>query len=114
MPEVSPTDAQRLIESGAQVVDVRTDAEFEAGHIAGARHIPVADLQSEANGLDREQPVILYCRSGNRSAMPADAFANSGWDAHSIEGGLLQWAEEGLPLDPEGGTVIDNPNLPPR
>jgi hypothetical protein len=46
--------------------------------------------------------------------MAADAFAASGWDAHSIEGGLMQWADEGLPLEPEDGSVAENPNMPPR
>jgi rhodanese-related sulfurtransferase len=114
MPEVSPSQAQQLIESGGQLVDVRTDDEYAAGHIPGALHVPLADVRSEAAGLDREKPLVVYCRSGERSGMAADAFAASGWDAHSIEGGLLQWADEGLPLEPEGGSVAENPNMPPR
>jgi rhodanese-related sulfurtransferase len=114
MPEVSPRQAQQLIESGAQLVDVRTDDEYAAGHIPGALHIPLADVRSEAAGLDREKPLVVYCRSGERSGMAADAFAASGWDAHSIEGGLVQWADEGLPLEPEDGSVAENPNMPPR
>jgi rhodanese-related sulfurtransferase len=114
MPEVSPSQAQELIASGAQLVDVRTNAEYAAGHIGGALNVPLADVQSEAAGLDREKPLVVYCRSGERSGLAADAFAASGWDAHSIEGGLLQWADEGLPLEPEGGSVAENPNLPPR
>jgi rhodanese-related sulfurtransferase len=114
MPEVNPTEAKRLIDSGAQLIDVRTDVEYEAGHIPGARHVPLADVQRESATLDRETPVILYCRSGNRSGPAADAFAASGWDAHSVEGGLLAWADSGLELDPEGGSVAENPNMPPR
>jgi rhodanese-related sulfurtransferase len=114
MPEVTPAQAKELIAAGAQVIDVRTDPEYTAGHIPGAGHVPLADIQSEAAGLDRETPLVIYCRSGERSGMAADAFAASGWDAHSIAGGLLQWAEEGLELEPQGGTVAENPNLPPR
>jgi rhodanese-related sulfurtransferase len=114
MPEVGPAEAKQIIDSGGQLVDVRTDVEFEAGHIPGARHVPLADLQREAAGLAKQKPVIVYCRSGNRSGPAADAFAASGWDAHSIEGGLLAWAEAGFELEPEGGSVIDNPNMPPR
>ncbi len=114
MPEVSATEAKQIIEGGSQVLDVRTDVEFDAGHIPGARHVPVADLQREASGLSKDQPVILYCRSGNRSGPAADAFAASGWDAHSIEGGLIAWDEAGLELEPEGGSVAENPNMPPR
>ena len=111
MPEVSAAEAKQIIESGAQLVDVRTEVEFEAGHIPGARHIPVADIQSRAGEFSKDQPVVLYCRAGNRSAPVGDAFAASGFDAHSIDGGILAWSEAGLPLD---GEVVENPNMPPR
>jgi rhodanese-related sulfurtransferase len=114
MPEVTPTGAKEIIDSGAQLIDVRTEVEYEAGHIPGSRHVPLADIQRESAGLDQEKPVILYCRSGNRSGPAADAFAASGWDAHSIEGGLIAWDEAGLGLEPDGGSVIENPNMPPR
>src|SRR5436190_4698071 len=113
MPEIASTEAKKLIDSGAQLIDVRTDVEYEAGHIPGSRHIPLADVQREAASLDQGTAVILYCRSGNRSGPAADAFAASGWDAHSIEGGLIAWSEAGLGLDPADGSVIDNPNMPP-
>jgi rhodanese-related sulfurtransferase len=114
MPEVSASEARSIIDAGAQVIDVRTQVEYEAGHIPGSRHIPLSDVQRESAELDREQPVILYCRSGNRSGPAADAFAASGWDAHSIEGGVLAWDEAGLGLEPENGSVLENPNMPPR
>jgi rhodanese-related sulfurtransferase len=114
MPEVSASEAKEIIDAGSQLVDVRTDVEFGAGHIPGARHVPLADLQRESANLDQVQPVVIYCRSGNRSAPAADAFAASGWDAHSIDGGLIAWSEAGYELEPEGGEVLDNPNMPPR
>ena len=114
MPEVTASRAKQLVDSGAQLIDVRTDVEYDAGHIPGARHIALADVQRESASLDREKPVVIYCRSGNRSGPAADAFAASGWDAHSIEGGLVAWADDGLPLEPEGGSVAENPNMPPR
>jgi rhodanese-related sulfurtransferase len=114
MPEVTAAEAKSIIDAGSQLVDVRTDVEYGAGHIPGARHIPMADLQRESAGLAQNQPIVIYCRSGNRSGPAAEAFAASGWDAHSIEGGLIAWSEAGFELDPEGGSVIDNPNMPPR
>jgi rhodanese-related sulfurtransferase len=114
MPEVSALDAKKIVDDGGQVVDARTDVEFAAGHIPDARHIPIADLQREAAGLAKEKPVIIYCRSGNRSGPAAEAFAASGWDAHSIEGGLIAWHEAGLELEPAEGSVAENPNMPPR
>src|SRR3954471_2409695 len=114
MPEVAAAEAKQLIDSGAQAIDVRTDVEHQAGHVPGSRFIPLADITAESATLDKSRPVILYCRSGNRSGPAAEAFASSGWDAHSIEGGLLAWSEAGYELEPSGGRVIDNPNMPPR
>ena len=113
VPEVSPEEAKRLIDAGAQLVDVRIDYEYEAGHIPGARLVPLPDVHSEGARLDRGRPVVVYCRSGDRSGVAADAFAASGWDAHSIEGGLLAWAADGLPLEPDGGAVVERSGLPP-
>ncbi|SRR5260221_8119427 len=114
MPEVTPAEAKQLIDDGAQLVDVRAEDEYAAGHIPGSRLIPLETVQSEGSGLDREKPLVVYCRSGERSGMAADAFAASGWDAHSVAGGLLAWAEAGLALEPEGGEVIERSGLPPR
>lgn len=112
--ELTPERVRELAESGdAQVVDVRTEAEHEAAHVAGDVHLPL-ELVSEAAELDRDRPVVFYCRSGDRSAMAAEAFRASGWDASSMEGGLVAWAEAGNPLEPEDGEVISPSGLPPR
>lgn len=91
-----------------QVVDVREPYEREAGHIAGSRHIELTRLTEQAPSIDRDRPVVFYCRVGARSTMAADAFRASGYEAYSLDGGLLRWAAEGLPLSPEGGTVADH------
>jgi rhodanese-related sulfurtransferase len=109
---VDPRTVSELISGGAQVVDVRGDDEWEAGRIEGARHIRLDRLTEETAGLERERPVVFYCRAGNRSELPANAFRASGWEAYHIEGGLQAWAESGLPLDPPGGQVVQRPNLP--
>jgi rhodanese-related sulfurtransferase len=100
-------------EGGVQLVDVRGAEEHEAGHIAGARHIPFDRLKDEIGTLERDRPILLYCRSGERSGTAADALRASGWDANSIEGGLLDWVERGLPIEPEGGRVATTSGLPP-
>ena len=111
--ELAPERVAELVESGdAQVIDVRSDDEHVAGHIAGTRHIALTALQDESAGLDRERPVVLYCRSGERSGAAAQAFRASGWDARSMAGGLVAWAENGLPLEPEDGEVAPRSNLP--
>jgi rhodanese-related sulfurtransferase len=113
--QVPPAQARELIDGGAQAVDVRTAAEHAASHIAGAAHIPLDRLDQEsAETLDSGRPVVVYCRGGNRSAMAAEALRNSGFDAHSIDGGLVGWDEAGLPLEPEGASIAPPQNLPPR
>jgi rhodanese-related sulfurtransferase len=112
--QVPPDQARELIDGGAQPVDVRTATEHSAGHIGGAAHMPLERLNEEIDALDRSKPVVVYCRGGNRSEMAAEALRKSGWDAHSIDGGLVAWDEAGLPLEPEGGEVAPPENLPPR
>jgi len=107
--EVTPEDtANALAEDSAQVIDVREDYEREAGHVAGTRHIALGQVAAEADSIDPERPVIFYCRSGSRSLMAAQAFRRAGFDAYSMAGGVVQWAGEGRPLAPEGGTVADH------
>ncbi len=91
-----------------QVVDVRETHEREAGHIAGSRHIPLVELTSRAHEIERERPVVFYCRVGVRSDMAAQAFRASGATALSMRGGLVRWASENRPLSPEDGRVADH------
>jgi rhodanese-related sulfurtransferase len=100
--------AAALAAGSAQVVDVREDYEREAGHLAGTTHIELAQLAQSADEIDRDRPVIFYCQAGSRSLMAAQAFRRAGFDARSMAGGLLQWAGEGRPLEPEDGRVADH------
>jgi hydroxyacylglutathione hydrolase/adenylyltransferase/sulfurtransferase len=100
--------ADALAEGSAQVIDVREDYERAAGHVAGTRHIELARLTAEAGTIDRDRPVIFQCRVGSRSLMAAQAFRGAGFDAYSMAGGVQQWADEGRPLEPEGGRVADH------
>ena len=95
-------------DAAPQVIDVREGYEREAGHIAGTRHIELNRLTAEAPTVDRERPVVFYCRVGARSTMAAQAFRASGFDAYSMTGGLRRWADEGRALVPEGGSVADH------
>jgi rhodanese-related sulfurtransferase len=111
--EVAPERVSELMSSGeAQVIDVRTDAEWEAGRIGGAEQVPFDELPARSKTLDKSRPVVFYCQSGGRSAAAAQAFAASGWQAHTMAGGLAAWAERGLPLEPEGGRVRPPSGLP--
>ena len=91
-----------------EVIDVREPYEREAGRLDGTRHIELTRLTGEAASIDRDRPVVFYCRVGSRSRMAAEAFRTAGYEAYSLEGGLVRWAEEGRPLSPEGGTVAEH------
>jgi rhodanese-related sulfurtransferase len=106
--DIDRSEARKLIEDGAQLLDVRADHEWEAGRIAGATHLPLAELAERTGEIDRERPVILYCRGGNRSTMAAAALAEAGYDAMKLEEGIVGWDEEGLPLEPDEGYVAES------
>jgi rhodanese-related sulfurtransferase len=97
--------AELLAEGEIQLIDVRQTEEHEAGRIAGDRFIELAQLSGQVETIDRDRPVVFYCRSGSRSAMATEAFRGAGFDAHNMIGGLLDWDAAGLPLDPPGGYV---------
>jgi len=103
--DLSPARAAELLRKGAQGVDVREQYERDAGHIADTLHIELERLAAEADTLDRERPVVFYCRSGSRSAFAAQAFAAAGFEAHNLDGGLEAWVKEGLPIEPADGHV---------
>lgn len=106
--EVTPQQTRELLDSGeAVVVDVREPYEREAGHIDGTRHIELERLSSQAETLPKDQKIVFHCLLGARSAMAAQAFRASGYDAWSMAGGLVAWDEAGLPVD-GGGQVADH------
>jgi rhodanese-related sulfurtransferase len=106
--EISREEAQELIEDGAQLVDVRAEHEWEVGRIAGATHIPLAELAERTGEIDRDRVVVLYCRGGTRSTMATDALAEAGFDAAKLSEGIVGWSEAGQPLEPEGGYVAES------
>jgi rhodanese-related sulfurtransferase len=106
--EVSREEAQKLIEGGAQLIDVRADHEWEAGRIAGATHLPLAELVERTEEIDQDRPVVLYCRGGTRSTMATDALAEAGFDAVKLSEGIVGWEEASLPLEPEDGYVAES------
>ncbi len=74
---------QELVKNGAQIVDVRTPAEFANGHIRSAKNIPLQQLQSEMKKLDLKKPVITCCASGMRSASAKEILKQNGFDAYN-------------------------------
>jgi rhodanese-related sulfurtransferase len=106
--EISREEAQKLVEDGAQLVDVRAEHEWEAGRIAGAAHLPLDELVERSGEIDEDRPVVLYCRGGNRSTMATEALAAAGYDAAKLSEGIVGWEEAGLSLEPKGGYVAES------
>lgn len=107
-PEYTPEEvAELLAASKIQLIDVRERHEHAAGRIPAGKHIELAELSARANEIDRDVPVVFYCRSGARSGMATQAFVAAGYDARNMAGGLLAWHGRGLPMEPPGGFVSE-------
>lgn len=86
----------------AVVVDICGLDEFKAGHVAGAKHVPMAELESKLPGLvkNKATPVILVCASGARSRRAVDIAKKLGYEnSHSLTGGLGAWRSASLPVE---------------
>jgi rhodanese-related sulfurtransferase len=107
--DYTATEVAALLERGeVQLIDVREPYEVQAGRISGSVHVALAELTARAAEIDRDRPVVFYCRVGGRSAMATHAFRGSGYDAHNMAGGIVEWAAAGLPLAPDDGYVADH------
>jgi rhodanese-related sulfurtransferase len=91
------------VPAGAYLLDVREDDEWDAGHVSGAVHIPLGELGARYTELDRDRPLYVICRSGNRSDHAAHALAGGGWDASNVADGMMGWQAAGLPMTSESG-----------
>jgi len=101
--EVDPAEVERQRRNGALLVDVRESEEFEAGHIPGAKHVPRGYLESriETAVPDRDAHVIVYCASGQRSALAAHTLKELlGYhNVESMTGGITLWKDRGYEVD---------------
>ena len=82
-----------------QIVDVRESNEWAAGHLPGAVVIPLGEIAHRARELDQTRPVVVVCRSGNRSATATAFLLRSGFrDVKNLIGGTVAWAKAGHPV----------------
>src|SRR5689334_24006810 len=100
--EVEPFEAAQEIEGGEVVlVDTREPHEYQEAHLEGGKLVPPGLLADEiaTAAPDKSARTILYCRSGNRSAIAAAQLQQLGYEnVASMSGGILQWQEQGLPV----------------
>jgi rhodanese-related sulfurtransferase len=112
--ECSVSHAQDCLDSMTLIIDIREPAEFERGHIPGAILSPRGLLEFEIHRLvdqnrrdvevpHEEQSIVLYCGTGGRSALAAKAVEDLGYkNVRSMAGGIVAWAQAGLPVDTPG------------
>lgn len=104
--DVDVAQAERLMEAGAVLLDVREQGEWDSGHADKALHVPLGQLQPTAFPTD--STIVAVCRSGNRSSQAASILAAAGLDVVNLEGGMKAWARAGLPVvrnDGQQGSV---------
>lgn len=103
---MSPSDLQQRLLAGEQLqlVDVRAAGEFAGMRIGRASLLPLGELERRASELDRDKPVVCVCRSGQRSGQAARTLVALGFrHVSQLDGGLLAWAQAGLPLERDAG-----------
>ena len=101
--EVDPAEVSEHLGDGITLIDVRESEEWDRGHIPGAVHVPRGYLESriDANVADRDKPVVLYCASGQRSALAAHTLTELlGFsDVRSMTGGITLWKDRGYKVE---------------
>lgn len=90
-PVITDADAKVLVQKGAVLVDVRTPEEFASGHIAGALNIPVQELDARKGELPKDKDLVLYCRSGARSARGRELLLAAGYPKVHNLGPMSNW-----------------------
>ena len=93
---ISVPEAQELLQTnpGTQIIDIRDEESFAAGHIESATHIHNNNVQEFISGADRNQPLLVCCYHGNSSQSAAAYFAEQGFDeSYSLDGGFEAWQE---------------------
>lgn len=93
--EVTIEELEDVIKRGGFVLDVREQDEWNEGHVPGAHHIPLGELENRIDEVEDGSRVFVICRSGKRSLQGADILESNGIDAVSVAGGTLGWIESG-------------------
>jgi rhodanese-related sulfurtransferase len=99
--EVNTLQATRLMNEEALLLDVREDNEWAVGRLPNARHIRLGELSKRLSELEKykEKPIVVYCRSGNRSARACALLKKSGFsNASNLAGGIMAWEQANLPI----------------
>jgi rhodanese-related sulfurtransferase len=103
VPEVSVTQVEELLQTGAALLDVREPSEWEAGHAAAAHHLPMGKLTLD--DLPPGRPLLVVCHLGGRSAAATQALVQAGVEAVNVGGGMSAWQRAGMPVVTDSGEL---------
>jgi rhodanese-related sulfurtransferase len=107
LPQQIPTVDAASVPPDAVLLDVREDYEWAAGHIDGALHVPMMQLpqrlQYDPGPVTPENPVVVVCKVGSRSAQVTAWLRHQGYDATNLAGGMVAWQAAGRPMRAEDG-----------
>lgn len=78
--DISCQELQQFLQNGAQLIDVRSIMEFNQGALNGAINLPITSIQHHTDSIDQSKPVLLYCRSGQRSGMVKQFLISLGFE----------------------------------
>lgn len=109
MKTISPVELQKIIAAQplSPVIDVRTPMEFAEVHVPSARSVPLDELKPGSLQLQKDQPVYLLCRSGQRATKAAEKFAKAGFTQPVVvAGGTLAWMDANLPVTRSAVKII--------
>ena len=102
--EIDVHELARLIENGARVIDVREANEYAEGHVPGAVLVPLSELEARVDSVPADEPVMVICRSGARSARACGYLAELGRDVTNVAGGTMAWIEAGFDVETGAGS----------
>jgi rhodanese-related sulfurtransferase len=97
--EISVDEAYQMYQSGAFVVDVRTQKEWDEYHAPNTMLIPLDQLPNRLSEVPKDREILVVCRSGNRSQEGRDILLSAGYNATSMAGGLKEWFAKGYPIE---------------
>lgn len=102
VPSVTVAQVPDPLPEDVQVLDVREPQEWEAGHIAGALHVPLRELPNRTDEVPADEQLLVVCKIGGRSAQAVAYLSQLGRDAVNLSGGLIDWVDAGRELVADG------------
>jgi rhodanese-related sulfurtransferase len=101
IPEIDIHEAQKRVQNGALLIDVREQNEFDEVRIPGSILLPLSELQQRYSELPTDKELVMQCRSGARSGRASEFLLNNGYtQVVNMTGGILAWNEAGLGVEP--------------